>query len=75
MYLNFGEIGLNIKVLVDRFQKTSKSHAQIESIADMKVGRVWFSQFRCGVGLTGIITTLCGDHLSLRQGTFVHMHW
>jgi len=37
MYLNFGEIGLNIKELVDRFQKTSKSHTQIESIADMKV--------------------------------------
>ncbi len=37
MYLNFGEIGLNIKELVDKFQKTSKSHAQIDSIADMKV--------------------------------------
>ncbi len=37
MYLNFGEIGANIKGLVDEYQEKSKSHAKIESIADMKV--------------------------------------
>ena len=37
MYLNFGEIGVNIKTLVDHYQEKSKSQAKIESIADMKV--------------------------------------
>ena len=40
MYLNFGEIGANIKSLVEDYQEKSKSHAKIESIADMKVSRV-----------------------------------
>jgi len=37
MYLNFGEIGANIKLLVEDYQEKSKSHAKVESIADMKV--------------------------------------
>lgn len=37
MYLNFGDIGANIKTMVDSFQEKQKSHAKIESIADMKV--------------------------------------
>ena len=37
MYLNFGEIGANIKSLVEVYQAKSKSHAKVESIADMKV--------------------------------------
>ena len=37
MYLNFGEIGANIKTLVEDYQEKSKSHAKIESISDMKV--------------------------------------
>ena len=37
IYLNFGEIGSNIKDLMDEFQKKSSSQAKIESIADMKV--------------------------------------
>ncbi len=37
MYLNFGEIGANIKELVESFQEKQKSHAKIDSIADMKV--------------------------------------
>ena len=37
MYLNFGDIGVNIKELVQDYQEKSKSHAKIESIADMKV--------------------------------------
>ncbi len=38
MYMNFGEIGSNIKDLMEDFQKRSKSQAKVESIADMKVG-------------------------------------
>ncbi len=37
MYLNFGEIGVSIKNLVDKYQEKSKNNAKIESIADMKV--------------------------------------
>ena len=37
MYNNFGEIGTNIKDLMEDFQSKSKSHAKVESIADMKV--------------------------------------
>ena len=37
MYLNFGDIGVNIKALVEHYQEKSKSQAKIESIADMKV--------------------------------------
>lgn len=40
MYVNFGEIGSNIKELMEEFQKKSKSQAKVESIADMKVSQV-----------------------------------
>ena len=42
MYMNFGEIGQNIKTLMDNFQQHVKSNQKLESIADMKV---MFSQF------------------------------
>ena len=37
MYLNFGEIGSNMKQLMDEFQKSAKSNQKLDSIADMKV--------------------------------------
>lgn len=37
MYLNFGEIGSQIKDLMEHFQLKSQSQAKVESIADMKV--------------------------------------
>lgn len=46
MYLNFGEIGVNIKTLVDHYQEKSKSQAKIESIADMKQFIENYPQFR-----------------------------
>jgi vacuolar protein sorting-associated protein 45 len=36
MFLNFGEIGDNIRQLVNKFQQTTKSHENLETIADMK---------------------------------------
>ena len=39
MYLNFGEIGQNIKTLMTDFQHNVKSNQRLESIADMKVMR------------------------------------
>jgi len=35
--MNFGEIGSNIKQLMEDFQQRSKSQAKVDSIADMKV--------------------------------------
>jgi len=35
--MNFGEIGSNIKQLMEEFQQRSKSQAKVDSIADMKV--------------------------------------
>ena len=40
LYLNFGEIGQNIKTLMTEFQRTVKSNQQLESISDMKVRSV-----------------------------------
>lgn len=48
MYLNFGEIGVNIKSLVEDYQEKSKNHAKIESIADMKVWREGEGRNRVG---------------------------
>ena len=39
MYLNFGEIGANIKSLVETYQSKNKHREKLESIADMKVSR------------------------------------
>eukprot|EP00053_Salpingoeca_punica_P013500 m.122115 g.122115 ORF g.122115 m.122115 type:complete len:553 (+) comp16218_c0_seq1:187-1845(+) len=36
MFLNFGEIGDNIRQLVNKFQQTTKSHEHLDTIADMK---------------------------------------
>lgn len=37
MYLNYGEICVKIKDLMEDFQKRSQSTTKVESIADMKV--------------------------------------
>eukprot|EP01112_Ceratiomyxa_fruticulosa_P003673 TRINITY_DN13992_c0_g1_i2.p1 TRINITY_DN13992_c0_g1~~TRINITY_DN13992_c0_g1_i2.p1 ORF type:complete len:554 (-),score=113.48 TRINITY_DN13992_c0_g1_i2:148-1809(-) len=36
MFANFGDLGVNIKALVDEFQEKSKSNQNIQSIEDMK---------------------------------------
>lgn len=46
MYLNFGDIGANIKELVDRYQEKSQSQAKVETIADMKKFVENFPEFR-----------------------------
>jgi len=45
LYMNFGEIGSNIKQLMEDFQQRSKSQAKVDSIADMKVCMLFLS---CG---------------------------
>lgn len=46
MYNNFGEIGTNIKDLMEDFQKKSQSTAKVESIADMKAFIENYPQFK-----------------------------
>eukprot|EP00794_Sanderia_malayensis_P009881 gene9882-10891_t len=46
MYLNFGEIGSNMKQLMDEFQKSAKSNQKLDSIADMKAFVENYPQFR-----------------------------
>ena len=46
MYMNFGDLGGNIKDYVEQFQSRTKSNASIESIADMKRFVEDFPEFR-----------------------------
>ncbi|XP_057660683.1 vacuolar protein sorting-associated protein 45 [Diorhabda carinulata] len=46
IYLNYGEIGTNIKQLMDHFQAKAKSHQKIETIADMKNFVESYPQFK-----------------------------
>ncbi|XP_018570504.1 vacuolar protein sorting-associated protein 45 [Anoplophora glabripennis] len=46
IFMNYGEIGTNIKQLMDQFQVKAKSHQKIESIADMKSFVETYPQFK-----------------------------
>lgn len=46
MYLNFGEIGQNIKTLMTEFQQNVKSNQRLESISDMKAFVENYPQFK-----------------------------
>ncbi|CAG9862169.1 unnamed protein product [Phyllotreta striolata] len=46
IFMNYGEIGTNIKELMDHFQAKAKSHQKIESIADMKNFVESYPQFK-----------------------------
>jgi vacuolar protein sorting-associated protein 45 len=61
MYLNFGDLGGNIKDYVDQYQHKTKSNMNIESIADMKRFVEEYPEFR---RLSGNVTkhvTLVGE--------------
>ncbi|KAJ2685491.1 vacuolar protein sorting-associated protein 45 [Coemansia spiralis] len=60
-HLNFGDLGASIKKLVELYQTNTKSHHQIESIADMKRFVEAYPEFR---KLSGNVTkhvTLVGE--------------
>ncbi|WAR00623.1 VPS45-like protein [Mya arenaria] len=61
MYMNFGEIGNNIKELMDEFQKKSQSHAKVESIADMKAFIENYPQFKKMSGTVSKHVTVVGE--------------
>lgn len=56
-YLNFGEIGQNIKTLMNEYQKKAQTHQQLESIADMKKFVDQYPQFK---KITGKFELLIG---------------
>lgn len=61
MYMNFGEIGSNIKELMEEFQKKSKSQAKVESIADMKAFVENYPQFKKMSGAVAKHVTVVGE--------------
>ncbi|XP_053207799.1 vacuolar protein sorting-associated protein 45-like [Panonychus citri] len=46
MYKNFGEIGVNIKILMEDFQDKTKSQKKVETISDMKDFIEQYPQFK-----------------------------
>lgn len=46
MSLNFGDIGQNIKTLMNDYQKKAQTHQQLESINDMKKFVEQYPQFK-----------------------------
>lgn len=68
MYLNFGDLGSNIKDYVQQYSSKSKSGASIESIADMKRFIEDYPEFRKLSGNVSKHVTLVGE-LSRRVGT------
>ena len=67
MYLNFGDLGGNIKEYVEQYQSKTKSNASIESIADMKRFVEDYPEFRKLSGNVSKHVTLVGE-LSRRVG-------
>lgn len=67
MYLNFGDLGGNIKEYVEQYQTKTQSNAAIESIADMKRFVEDYPEFRKLSGNVSKHVTLVGE-LSRRVG-------
>ena len=61
MYMNFGDLGGNIKEYVEQYQSKTKSTASIESIADMKRFVEDFPEFRKLSGNVSKHVTLVGE--------------
>lgn len=61
MYRNFGEIGSNIKDLMEEFQRKTKNHEKVESIADMKAFVEHYPQFKKIQGAVAKHVTLMGE--------------
>jgi len=68
MYLNFGDLGSNIKDYVEQYQSKTQSNAGIESIADMKRFIEEYPEFRKLSGNVSKHVTLVSE-LSRRVGT------
>lgn len=65
IFLNYGEIGQNIKQLMETFQLKVKSHQKIESIADMKNFVETYPQFKKMSGNVFKHVTVVGELSSM----------
>lgn len=61
MYLNYGEIGANIKELMDDFQSHARCQQKVETIADMKSFIENYPQFKKMSGTVSKHVTLIGE--------------
>lgn len=61
MYLNYGEIGSNIKQLMEEFQTRTKGQQKVETIADMKNFIENYPQFKKMSGTVSKHVTLIGE--------------
>ncbi|XP_065565674.1 vacuolar protein sorting-associated protein 45-like isoform X3 [Artemia franciscana] len=61
MYANFGQIGQDIKNLMDDFQEKAKSHQKVESIGDMKAFVENYPQFKKLSGTVSKHVTVVGE--------------
>lgn len=61
IFLNYGEIGQNIKSHMEHFQEKAKSHQKIESIADMKNFIEAYPQFKKLSGNVSKHVTVIGE--------------
>ena len=61
MYLNYGEIGSNIKELMDEFQSKTKGQQKVETISDMKNFIENYPQFKKMSGTVAKHVTLIGE--------------
>ena len=68
MFLNFGDLGGNIKDYVEQYQSRTKTSSNIESIADMKRFIEDYPEFRKLSGNVSKHVTIVGE-LSRRVGT------
>ncbi|KAL7078949.1 hypothetical protein ACQ4LE_001388 [Meloidogyne hapla] len=61
MYSNFGDIGQNIKSLMNDYQHKAKTHQQLESIVDMKKFVEQYPQFKKMTGTVSKHVQLVGE--------------
>lgn len=61
MYLNYGEIGSNIKQLMEEFQARQQGQQKVETIADMKDFIEYYPQFKKMSGTVSKHVTLIGE--------------
>lgn len=65
IFLNYGEIGQNIKTHMEHFQEKAKSHQKIESISDMKSFIEAYPQFKKLSGNVAKHVTVVGELSSM----------
>lgn len=61
MYVNFGEIGQNIKVLMTEYQQRAQTNQRLESISDMKAFIEQYPQFKRISGTVSKHVTVVGE--------------